>query len=131
MCFCLMFRWIFLRKSKGFPSKTYFLQMSRERTRACSKIWYIRYELVARCIFSFPSRRRDVLYLPASTSTTRATNMSGVFCEVHHHFGGSLVSLMYVYLLNLYSTSFICPPKYRCSFVADIRTRVSAHSQIA
>jgi len=27
--------------------------------------------------------------------------------------------------------SFICPPKYRCSFVADIRTRVSAHSQIA
>jgi len=25
---------------------------------------------------------------------------------------------------------FICPPKYRCSFVADICTRVSAHSQI-
>jgi len=81
------------------------------------------------CIFSFPSRRCDVPYLPTSTSTTRATNMSGAFCGVHHHFGESSVPDVRISFKAVHG--FICPTKYRCSFVADIRTRVSAHSQIA
>lgn len=106
MRYCL----ISLRKPESFPhfEQNAFSLHNRENKNAHENlVRTVRIPRCTSCIFSFPSRHRDVSYLPASTSATRATNMSGAFCEVHHHFGGSSASPMYVYLLNLYTVSFV------------------------
>lgn len=98
---CSMFQELFFQKTKKVFSErdVFSSNVTRENKSVHENL--VRTVWIPRCtgcIFSFPSHRCDVLYLLASTSTTWATNMSGAFCEVHHHFGGSMASLTYTYI---------------------------------
>lgn len=120
-------------KPKGFPSRMYFLQISRERTRARSKIWYVWYEFLV--VFS------RLYFLVSFTSLRRAVSSNIDLDDTGDKYVGSFLwgtsSFRWEFGVPDVRISFkavhgfICPTKYRCSFVADIRTRVSAHSQIA
>lgn len=84
----------------------YFLETSRENESALENlVCTVRTFRCASNIFSFASPRRAVSF-DIDLSDDDGDKYVGAFCEVHHHFGSPAFSA-YVYLLNLYTVSFV------------------------